>query len=143
VVFSEFTNAWLLYLGLIFLFMVMYAPGGIASLLMMNLRVASFGKLRQLWVSYLALAGTALVALIGASAMIEMIYQLQLSTTGGTELTFMGAQLDAKGVNSWFGSALVLVTGAGLFEMCRRHFSLEWGKVQEEIEKEIKRRETL
>jgi branched-chain amino acid transport system permease protein len=143
VVFSEFTNAWLLYLGLIFLFMVMYAPGGIASLLMMNLRVASFRKLRQLWVSYLALAATALVALIGASAMIEMIYQLQLSTTGGTELTFMGAQLDAKGVNSWFGSALVLVTGAGLFEMCRRHFSLEWGKVQEEIEKEIKRRETL
>ncbi len=46
---SELTKAWLLYLGLVFLFMVMYAPGGIASLIMMNLRVASFGKLRQLW----------------------------------------------------------------------------------------------
>ena len=44
VLLSEFTKAWLLYLGLIFLFMVMYAPGGIASLIMMNLRVASFGK---------------------------------------------------------------------------------------------------
>jgi branched-chain amino acid transport system permease protein len=32
VLFSEFTKAWLLYLGLIFMFMVMYAPGGIASL---------------------------------------------------------------------------------------------------------------
>jgi branched-chain amino acid transport system permease protein len=52
--FSEFTSAWLLYLGLIFLFMVMYAPGGIASLIMMNLRVAAFGKLRQLWPCYLA-----------------------------------------------------------------------------------------
>jgi branched-chain amino acid transport system permease protein len=41
---SELTKAWLLYLGLIFLFMVMYAPGGIASLIMMNLRVASFGR---------------------------------------------------------------------------------------------------
>jgi branched-chain amino acid transport system permease protein len=40
VLFSEFTSAWLLYLGLIFLFMVMYAPGGMASLIMMNLRVA-------------------------------------------------------------------------------------------------------
>ena len=45
---SELTQAWLLYLGLIFLFMVMYAPGGIASLIMMNLRVAALGKLRRL-----------------------------------------------------------------------------------------------
>ena len=45
---SELTKAWLLYLGLVFLFMVMYAPGGIASLIMMNLRVAMYGKLRRL-----------------------------------------------------------------------------------------------
>jgi branched-chain amino acid transport system permease protein len=56
VLLSEFTKAWLLYLGLVFLFMVMYAPGGIASLIMMNLRVAAFGRLKELWVSYLALA---------------------------------------------------------------------------------------
>src|SRR5918993_3569364 len=71
VLLSEFTKAWLLYLGLIFLFMVMYAPGGIASLIMMNVRVAAFGRLKELWVSYLALALTALVALLGAGAMIE------------------------------------------------------------------------
>jgi branched-chain amino acid transport system permease protein len=35
--FSELTKGWQLYLGLVFLFMVMYAPGGIASLIMMNL----------------------------------------------------------------------------------------------------------
>jgi branched-chain amino acid transport system permease protein len=40
VLLSELTKAWLLYLGLVFLFMVMYAPGGVASLIMMNLRVA-------------------------------------------------------------------------------------------------------
>ena len=58
VLLSELTQAWLLYLGLIFVFMVMYAPGGIASLIMMNLRVAAFGKLRPLLGSYLALFGT-------------------------------------------------------------------------------------
>ena len=47
VLLSELTKAWLLYLGLVFLFMVMYAPGGIASLIMMNLRVATFGKLER------------------------------------------------------------------------------------------------
>ncbi len=46
--FSELTKGWQLYLGLVFLFMVMYAPGGIASLIMMNLRVGAYKKLGRL-----------------------------------------------------------------------------------------------
>ena len=143
VLFSEFTRAWLLYLGLIFLFTVMYAPGGVASLIMMNLRVAAFGRLRDLWVSYLALAITALVTLLGAAAMIEMVYHLQLNATLGSELKFLGLPLDAASLNSWFGSAFVLLTGLGLFEAVRRQFLHEWGEIQEYIEKETKRREAL
>ena len=143
VLFSEFTRAWLLYLGLIFLFTVMYAPGGVASLVMMNLRVAAFGRLRDLWVSYLALAITALVTLLGAAAMIEMVYHLQLNATLGSELKFLGLPLDAASLNSWFGSAFVLLTGLGLFEAVRRQFLHEWGEIQEYIEKESKRREAL
>ncbi len=143
VLLSELTKAWLLYLGLIFLFMVMYAPGGIASLIMMNLRVAAFGKLRRLWVSYLALAGTAAVMITGAAAMIEMVYHLQLNAALGPEMKFMGAMLNAKSFDSWFGSVFVLVTGLALFELTRRQFTRQWGEIQEEIEKEIRRREAL
>ncbi len=143
VLFSEFSKAWLLYLGLVFLFMVMYAPGGIASLLMMNLRVASFGKLRTLWVSYLGLAVTGLMVLLGFAAMIEMVYHLQMNSALGSELPFMGAVLDARGLNSWFGAVFTSLTGLGLFELTRRVFVQEWGRTQEEIEKEIKRRELL
>jgi branched-chain amino acid transport system permease protein len=142
VLLSELTKAWLLYLGLLFLFMVMYAPGGIASLIMMNLRVASFGKLKQIWVSYLGLFITALVALIGAGAMIEMVYHLQLNSALGNTLKFMGVNLNAKGVDSWFGASFVMLTGLGLFECLRRQFLLEWSDIQIDIEKEIKRRET-
>ena len=141
VLLSELTKAWLLYLGLLFLFMVMYAPGGIASLIMMNLRVAAFGKLKQIWVSYLGLFVTAFVALIGAGAMIEMVYHLQLNSALGDNLKFMGIVLNAKGVDSWFGSVFIMLTGLGLFESMRRHFLIEWGDIQIEIEKEIKRRE--
>jgi branched-chain amino acid transport system permease protein len=123
--------------------MVMYAPGGISSLIMMNLRLAAFGKLRRLWTSYLALGGLAFVVLAGAGAMIEMVYHLQLNQALGPEMTFMGARLNAKGVDSWVGAAFVLVTAAALFEFTRRHFVREWGSTQEEIEKEIKRREAL
>lgn len=143
VLLSELTKAWLLYLGLIFLFMVMYAPGGIASLIMMNLRVAAFGKLRRLWAAYLGLAGTALTALAGAGAMIEMVYHRQLDMALGDKLSFLGATLDVRGVDTWVGAVFVLVTGVALFELSRRHFSRQWDETQEEIEKEIKRREAL
>jgi len=142
VLFSEITKAWLLYLGLIFLFMVMYAPGGIASLIMMNLRVAAFGRLRELWVSYLALTVTALVVLVGAGAIIEMIYHLQLSTAMGDTVQFLGVTLHALEASNWVGAALVALTGMGLFEITRRAFMKQWGDIQTDIEKEIKRRET-
>ena len=143
VLLSEFTKAWLLYLGLIFLFMVMYAPGGVASLIMMNLRVAAFGYLRKLWVGYLGLALTGLTVLLGAAVMIEMVYHLQLNVALGPEMPFLGMSLNAQSVNSWFGAIFVMITGLGLFEVCRRQYVREWGEIQEQIEKEIKRRETL
>ena len=143
VLLSEWTQAWLLYLGLVFLFMVSYAPGGIASLIMMNLRVAAFGKLRKLWTAYLALGGTAAVVLLGVAAMIEMLYHLQLNPALGPQLKFMGASLDASRLDSWFGAGFLVVTGAAMFELTRRSFKRQWDEIQEEIEKEIKRRETL
>jgi len=143
VLLSEFTKAWLLYLGLIFLFMVMYAPGGIASLIMMNLRVAAFGRLRVLVASYLALGGTALVMLAGGAAIVEMVYHTQLKDTMGQTVEFLGATLDTHSVDTWFGAVFVLLTGLGLFELARRRYLRDWGETQEWIEREIKRREAL
>ena len=143
VLLSELSKAWLLYLGLVFLFMVMYAPGGIASLIMMNLRLAKYGKLRSLWVSYLGLAGTGLVGVLGAACMVEMTYHLQLNAAVGPEMNFLGATINAKSLTSWFGAGFVLLTGGGLFELCRRQFAKQWSSIQEEIEHEIKRGEAL
>jgi branched-chain amino acid transport system permease protein len=143
VLLSEWTKAWLLYLGLIFLFMVMYAPGGVASLIMMNLRVAAYGKLRRLWVAYLALAGTALGVLGGVAVMIEMVYHVQLNPALGPQMTLLGATLNARGLDSWFGAGMVVLVSGALFELTRRSFQRQWGDVQEEIEREIKRREAI
>lgn len=138
---SELSKAWLLYLGLIFLFMVMYAPGGVASLIMMNVRVAAFGKLRSLWVSYLALAGTAFAMVLGVAAIVEMIYHIQLNSALGPVVTFLGARLNTQSPDTWAGAIFLLVTGIGLFEVVRRSYKRQWDAIQEDIEREIKRRE--
>jgi branched-chain amino acid transport system permease protein len=139
VLLSELTRAWLLYLGLIFLFMVMYAPGGIASLIMMNLRVAAHRKLRRLGGPYLALAAASCVMLAGAGAMIEMVYHLQLNQAVGPDMKYLGVPLSATGFASWCGAALVFVLGLALFELTRRRFARRWGTIQDEIEHESKR----
>jgi branched-chain amino acid transport system permease protein len=141
VLLSEFTKAWLLYLGLVFLLMVMYAPGGIASLIMLNLRVAKFGKLGRLLRWYAALAATGLIAFCGIAAMIEMVYHLQLDESLGPLLRFMGLELNAKSVASWVGALAVGGIGFALFELTRRRFAGHWGDVQGEIEAAIRARE--
>jgi branched-chain amino acid transport system permease protein len=140
VLLSELTKAWLLYLGLIFLFMVMVAPGGLAGLIMMNLRVARLGRLREIWVAYLALGSAALVALSGAGAMVEMTYHLQLDAALGDTVQYLGMELHPSALASWFGAAFVALTGLGIFELTRRPFSRQWAMLQTEIEQEIQRR---
>jgi branched-chain amino acid transport system permease protein len=135
--FSELTKAWQLYLGLIFLFMVMYAPGGIASLIMMNVRVAAHKKLHRLWGWYALLAATALVMLAGFAGLIELVYHLQLNETTGSTLRYLGLTLDTNAPSSWLGALGVALIGAALFEAVRRRFAVEWGRIQTEIEADM------
>ena len=141
VLLSEFTKAWLLYLGLVFTLMVMYAPGGIASLIMMNLRVAKFGKLGRLLGWYAALAVTGFVMFVGAAAIIEMIYHIQLNEAMGSTLRFMGVELDTKSVVSWVGALVIGTIGLVALEFTRRRFAHHWSEVQGEIEAIIRAKE--
>ena len=134
VLLSEFTKAWLLYLGLLFLFMVMYAPGGIASLVMMNLRLALHGKLARLAGSYAGLLLTGLMVLLGAAALIEMLYHLQLSSASGSVVPFLGLPLDTAAPLSWLGAVLLLASGVVAFRPVQKRFALHWDAANAEIE---------
>jgi branched-chain amino acid transport system permease protein len=140
VMLSELTNAWLLYLGLIFTLMVMFAPGGIASLILLNVRLAKYGKLGRLAMPYLALLLTGLLTLAGGAAIIEMIYHLQLNMAVGPERNFLGVPLNVHAWSSWVGALVVLTVGALLFEAARRRFARHWSDVNTEIARAESRR---
>ena len=141
VVLSELTKAWLLYLGLAFMLMVMFAPGGVAGVVLANMRLAAFGRLRALLPGYLALLAAGAVAFLGASAMVEMLYHLQLNQALGPVMKFCGVTLDAKGAGAWIGAALLLAAGAAAFELARRRVLVRWSAAQDDIERETRRRE--
>ena len=133
VLLSEITKAWLLYLGLVFLFMVVYAPGGLAGLIMMNLRIAKTGALKRLLPSYAGLAVAMGLMLAGAGALVEMIYHLQLNAANGPELAFAGWVLHTDSGSTWGVSVALLAIGLLVFETVRRRFALIWGEIQTDM----------
>jgi branched-chain amino acid transport system permease protein len=132
-VLSSLTNAWPLYLGLVFLVMVMVAPGGLASLVLANLRVASAGRWRPLAAPYVALAASGLAALAGASAMIEMLYHLQLNQALGPAMRIAGLSLDASRAPAWVAAAAIFALGAVAFERSWRRFRRRWDDAQSAV----------
>ena len=139
VLLSELTAAWLLYLGLVFVLMIMYAPGGVASLVMMNVQMARAGKLRRFAGLYGALAGACVVLMLGASLLIEMTYHMQLNAALGSGVKYLGLQLDAAQRAPWLGAALVALAGAFAVHRVGRRLARAWGAAQEEIEAEAQR----
>jgi branched-chain amino acid transport system permease protein len=116
--------------------MVMFSPGGISSLLMMNLRLAKHGKLHSLIPAYGVLAAASLVLLVAVAALVEVVYHRQLNSAMGSALNFMGLALDTASTQTWLGLLAAIVVGGWLFSLAQRHFANQWDAVQELIEKE-------
>ncbi len=131
---SEYTKAWQLYLGVFFVALVMFAPGGLASLLLMNLRVMKFGKFRRLRDPYVGVLLTALVVMLGGVMLVELTYHVTLDTGQGPVAHLFGMPMDTGAPGPWVMAAFVLMCGAIAFEYYRRHFTRRWSEIQIEIE---------
>ncbi|MBS1134766.1 MAG: livM [Burkholderiaceae bacterium] len=131
---SEYTKAWQLYLGVFFVTLVMFAPGGLASLLLMNLRVMKFGKFKRLRDPYVGVLLTALTAALGTVMLIELTYHVTLDTGQGPVTRLFGIPMDTGAPGPWVLAAFVLLCGALAFEYYRRHFAECWSEIQIEIE---------
>ena len=136
---SDFTKAWQLYLGAFFVLMVMFAPGGVASLVLMKLRVMKYGLFHRLRDPYAGVLLSGAVLLTGVVMMVEMSYHLTLEIGSGTMMRLFGFKIDAASPEAWVVAVGTLAGGALAFEAMRRRFSREWGSVQERIEEQIAR----
>ena len=134
VMLSDYTKAWQLYLGAVFILIVMYAPGGIASIIMLNVRVAGYGKFKRVWPSLWKVCAMALIAFSGIVIAVEMLYHLTLESANGTEMQLFGFSVDTAQPTGWLVAAVLLAIGAFGFVYTKRAFQQVWGEVSTEIE---------
>jgi len=131
---SEYTKAWQLYLGVFFVLLVMYAPGGLSSLILMNLRVLKFKKFARLRDPYFALLLAALPLAFGVVLIIELMYHVTLNVGQGPEVRLFGFLFDTARAPGWVFALSTLAAAAAAFEFYRRRFKQQWDDAQVEIE---------
>jgi len=127
---SELTKAWLLYLGLAFIAMVVLAPGGIAAGVQALRRVRDVRALLPMAPALIASAMAITPAFIALAAAIEMLYHQQLHAAQGTALHFGGLVLDTASPASWVTCLAVAVGGLPLAIVSFRRLRMKWEGVQ-------------
>ncbi|MCE3602434.1 branched-chain amino acid ABC transporter permease [Massilia sp. P8910] len=133
VMLSDFTPAWQLYLGLFFVLLVRYAPAGLASLILMLLRVAGARKFARIWKPLLAVGACVLVALAGMVMGIEMLYHLTLDSANGSVMTRFGQAIDTKTAAPWLVAGALLLAGMVGYRRFQPGYVAVWSDVNAEI----------
>jgi branched-chain amino acid transport system permease protein len=133
VLLSNYTQAWPLYIGLFFLLIVMYAPGGLWSLVQMNVRVVQFGLFKRLVRAYCFTLLAALPLFFGSSTLIELLYARQLESGGNGDVKVWWINSSLTSPDLWVAAVLLIVIGAVAFHFAGRRFKDAWGAVQETI----------
>ena len=110
---ADMTEAWLLYLGLTFSGIVMFAPGGLAGLIVMHGPIARTDNklLIGLIKPYSLAIGSILLGLIGLIGIIEMLYFRSLISKGEGELIIFWTQFNANGILSWLLFLVLIIIG--------------------------------
>ncbi len=139
VMLSDYTKAWQLYLGAFFIIMVMYVPGGLASLVMQNVRMLKFGMFRRVWRHLAPLCIAGLIAFTGIVAMIEMLYHRALDADSGPVMTLFAWQVDTGAAMPWSFALLLLIGGVLAVRWLGRGFQSVWSDVNTEIEEAMRR----
>jgi branched-chain amino acid transport system permease protein len=118
VMLSDLTEVWQLYFGLLFVGVVMFAPSGIAGLVMRHeplWHARAYRPMLRLALAYLIALGPALLFLAGIILLIEMSYHLSVKAGEGPTISLFHLTLDTTSVLPWLGTAVLLVGGFLLF----------------------------
>jgi len=132
---SDITSAWQLYFGLLFIGVVMYAPGGVAGWLQMHAQAVRRGEAWRLAPAY-ALAAPALAAgLAGAIMLVELANrQLAEARSEGSAMRLFGLDVDSASVLPWLVAAALITIGVGMTRWRWPRIENAWGIVNARLQ---------
>jgi branched-chain amino acid transport system permease protein len=108
---SDLTQVWQLYFGLIFIAVVLFAPGGITGLFMMHRPLLKAGTLLRVLPSYLVALVPTLAMLAGLVLAVETIVHYTVNPGDDSHIKAFGVGFDAASPSVWAMSLVLLIGG--------------------------------
>ena len=125
---SDLTQVWQLYFGLIFMAVVLFAPGGITGLLMMHRPLIRAGTLLKVLPSYLVALAPTLAMIAGLVVAIETVVHYTVNPGEDSHIKAFGVGFDAASPLVWGLSAILLIGGYFIACMTWRRIGQAWSE---------------
>ncbi|HEY1459668.1 MAG TPA: branched-chain amino acid ABC transporter permease [Casimicrobiaceae bacterium] len=129
---SDYTTAWQLYLGLFFMAIVLYAPGGLTGLMMMHVPIARTRAFAAVLRSYAIALVPALAAVAGVVVLLEMNYRLSTQPEAGSRMKILGVVVDSATPWPWLVASALTLGGWLLFRRTRPLVETAWQRARDE-----------
>jgi branched-chain amino acid transport system permease protein len=108
---SLLSNSWLVYVGVLFITMVIFAPGGIMGLIMAHGPIARSGRLGRLAVPYVRVLVPGILMALGFVGLVELLSFLTIGAAQGKSLVLFGSKIDIHAILPWLVATLSLLVG--------------------------------
>ncbi|MEX0286149.1 MAG: branched-chain amino acid ABC transporter permease [Paracoccaceae bacterium] len=120
------THLWELYLGVVFVGVVMFFPFGLSGIIMAHAPAAKMGRLGMLVVPYLTCVLPAIIGVLGIASLVEMIFHVRSGAEGEHDMTLFWIDFSTHDVLPWVVALAVAVIGIGLARRNAPAFKAAW-----------------
>jgi branched-chain amino acid transport system permease protein len=130
---SLLSNSWLVYVGVLFITMVIFAPQGIMGLVLAHRPIARAGQLGRLALPYLRVTLPGLLMVLGFVGLVELASFLTIGAAQGKTLSLFGDRIDVHAPLPWLIAMVLLLVGGCWFLIEARAFHRVWERLMAEI----------
>jgi branched-chain amino acid transport system permease protein len=123
---SLLSNAWLVYVGVLFIVMVMFAPGGMIGLIGAHRPIARIGRLHALALPYARMLVPGLLTLAGFVLLVEFATFMTIGAAQGKRFKLFAGALDPANVLPWLIAGAALILGGLWLRREARAFRVVW-----------------
>ncbi len=123
---SDYTQAWQLYFGLLFILMVLFAPGGLAGLAAAHAPLVRARTLHRVLGAYAVALVPALAMGFGGVLLLELAYRTATQPELAGKMTLFWIPLNAHKPWPWLIGGAVTVAGFSAFRCCWPMVARAW-----------------
>lgn len=138
---SDLSSIWYLYFGAVFLLTILFAPTGIAGLILRHEPVwkTDYRLLGKMVLPYLGALVAILIAGCGVIALIEMINFATDEYSSGTIISIYGIGVETKSFLSWLAFGIIAIIGIGLCKVTFPVVTRNWNAIMATVEERMLR----